>query len=174
MARRRFSTNRVARKTGNLVWITTIIEASILEIAGFDIGDLVIPTDWGGDSGFDRCTLMGIRGWLGHVQQATGTATDVSALYLAIYVAGDSNAGAMAPGVATDYTAYDVLWTGGGITTATASSAQGNVIGEQLEVKARRRLTSAQQVRISAGLSSDTGTPRWKINGVLRCLVKTE
>jgi len=172
MTRRRFTRNRVSARKGNLVWITNVIEASILEIAGLDIGDLVVPSDWEGQ-GFDRCTLMGIRGWLGAAQAAAATAADACGLYLAIYVT-DQQSGAMAPGIATDYTTYDVLWTAGSAASPTGATAQPAQYGQQVEVKARRRLTSAQEVRMVAGLTTDTATPRYKINGVIRALLKTD
>jgi len=171
--RRRFSTNRVVRKTGNLIWVTTIVEASVLEIAGLDVADLVLPADWNTGGNFDRATLMGVRGWLALSQVGAATAAEAAGAYLAMYVS-DQGAGAMAPAVAADYTIYDTLWTGGmTFTTATASTSAGNV-GQQVEVKARRRMTSAQELRLALAITTDTATPRVKINGVMRALVKTE
>jgi len=115
---------------------------------------------------------MGIRGWWSSNQVGAATLTETSALYLAIY-ASDQGAGAMAPAVATDYTIYDTLWTSGMTFTSATGSTTAGYMGNQLEVRTRRRLTSAQEVRLGAGITTDTATPRVKINGVIRCLVKT-
>ena len=156
------------------MWVTTIVAASTLENTVVDNALLVIPADWNISGNFDRCTLMGIRGWLGYSQQAAATAGDATAYYTAIYVtdAGVA-ANSMDPSLATDYTEFDVLWTDGFSLTQTTGTA-GFTPSRQLEVKTRRKLTSQSSVRLSSFIDSDTGAPRVNTNGVIRTLLKLD
>jgi len=174
MARRRARVFRSARRKGDLVWITTVIAASLLEATPTDYGLLVIPSDWGNQQGFDRCTLMGIRGWLHWSQQAAATAADASGFYTAIYVTDQSVAvNSMDASTATEYQDFDTIWTGGmalNLTTGT-SSPMSTVF---LDVKSKRKLTSASSVRLAGTVDADTATPRVNINGVVRTLLKLD
>ena len=172
MAARRRGARRAIRRKGDLVWITTVIAASILEATPTDIGLLVIPSDWGNQQGFDRATVMGIRGWLSYAQQAAITAADASGSYLAIYVTDQSvAANSMDPSTATEYQDFDTLWTDGMCLTQTTGTA-GPFLARQLDIKARRRITSASAVKLAMTVDSDTATPRVNVNGVVRTLLK--
>jgi len=172
--RRRARVLRGARRKGDLVWVTTVIAASILEATPTDIGLLVIPSDWGDQAGFDRCTLMGIRGWLGFSQQAAATAADATGCYLAIYVTDASvAANSMDPSTATEYQDFDTIFTDGMSLTQTTGTA-GFQVSRQLDIKARRKLTSASSVRVALTVDGDTATPRVNVNGVVRSLLKLD
>lgn len=172
MARRKGRVMRASRKKGDLVWITTVIAASTLEATPVDIGLLVIPSDWGNQQGFDRATVMGIRGWLGWSQQAAATAADATGCYMAIYVTDQSvAANSMDPSTATEYQDFDTLWTDGFSLTQTTGTA-GPFPGRQLDIRARRRITSASAVKLAMLVDGDTGTPRVNVNGVVRTLLK--
>lgn len=174
MARRVRVVRRSSRRKGDLVWITTVVAASLLEATPTDYGLLVIPTDWGNQQGFDRATLMGIRGWLGFSQQAAATAADATGFYTAIYVTDASvAANSMDASTATEYQDFDTIYTDGFSLTQTTGTA-GFTQSRQLDIKSRRRLTSASSVRIAGTVDGDTATPRVNINGVIRTLLKLD
>jgi len=177
VAARRGRVRRSSRaKNGDLVWVTTIIQASLLESTPTDIGLLVIPADWSSaGGGFDRCTLMGIRGWLSMVQQGAATAAEATGCYTALYVTDQAvAANSMDPSTATEYSDFDTLWTDGMALTAAASTAQQAIWSRQLEVKTRRKLTSASSVRLAGAVDADSATPRVNWVGVVRTLLKLD
>lgn len=175
MARRRQRAVRRSSRNGkNLIWITTLIESSFLEATPLDLADLVIPGDWSGAGGFDRATLMGVRGWLCMAQLAAATAADASGVWVAVYVTGtDIAANSFNPGAAVDYNDNDTLYTTGMALTAAAGTGLCQP-PEQINIKVRRKLSTAQDLRIAAIASSDTGTPRVNIIGCIRSLIMTD
>jgi len=175
VAARRGGFRRSGRsKKGDLIWVTTIVQASLLESTPTDIGLLVIPSDWSITGGFDRATLMGIRGWLATSQTAAATAADASGAYAAIYVTDQAvAANSMDPSSATEYADFDTLWSDGLCLTTTTGTAGPNP-AMQLVIKTRRKLTSASSVRLAAAVDADTATPRVNWNGVIRCLLKLD
>jgi hypothetical protein len=165
---------RAAKRKGDLIWITTVVSASMLEATALDYGLLVIPTDWGSQVGFDRCTLMGIRGWVSYSQQAAATAAEATGFYTAVYVTDASvTVNSMDPSTATEYQDFDTLWTDGMSLTQTTGTA-GPFLSRQIDIKTRRKLTSASSVRAAGFVDSDTATPRVNINGVFRSLLKLD
>lgn len=174
MRRRNRAVRRSTRNGKNLIWVTTLIESSFLEATPLDLADLVIPSDWAGAAGFDRATLMGVRGWLNIAQVAAATAADASGVWVAIYVTGtDIPANSFNPGAAVDYNDNDTLYTTGAALTTTTGTGVPQP-AEQIWIKARRRLTTAQDLRIAAIASSDTATPRVNVIGCIRSLIMTD
>ncbi len=164
---------RAVRRAKDLVWITTIVEASVAETA-LDIAQVLVSADWsGGNVGFDRCTLMAVRGWIGMAQIAASTANEATGLWLALYVTDGSLAlNNMDPQVATEYVQFDTLWTDGlAISTSSTSAA---MKATQLDIKARRKLTTASEVRLAASMPTDTATPRVNVVGCVRALVRLD
>jgi len=172
--RGRRSFRRMRRGHRDLIWITTLIQASILEATVTDIADLVIPADWSTVAGFDRATLLGVRGWLATQPVAAGTATEASCMFGAMYV---TDAGVAAnsfnPSDANEYIDFDTIWTFGstigGSTTLGADQAY-----HEVEVKAKRKLTSAQRISIAAVVPTDTAAPRINFAGCVRCLLQLD
>ena len=174
MARARI--RRSVKRSKDLIWVTTMIEASILENTPTDICIAVTPSDWsGGNIGFDRATLMSVRGWISYSQQAAATAAEATGMYLALYLTDvQVAANAMDPSNATEYSAFDTLWTDGMSLTATTGTA-GPFLARQLDVRSRRRMTTQTDVRIAAQVSADTaGAPRVNFNGCVRSLLRLD
>jgi len=172
-ARSRF--RRSARKSKDLIWVTTICQAASLETgaSGLDIVDLVIPGDWSLSAGFDRATLMGIRGWFALAQTASGTSSEAPGALYAIYLCEQlTPANQMDPINAVDYANFDVIYTDGIAGVGTISAA--GMRGHQLDIKARRKLTSATEIRLAVSIPTDTATPRFNAIGVFRCLLKLD
>jgi len=165
---------RSVRRNKDLIWVTTLIQAGLLEApTGLDLTALIIPGDWSLSAGFDRATLMSIRGSLAVAQSASGTGADAPGIWLAIYVTDSAVAsGAFDPGNAADYALFDVLYTdsAAGIGTVSAASQR----GEQINVKTRRKINSGHDVRLAYNIPADTATPRWTVFGMLRVLLKLD
>jgi len=173
MARRSSrSSMRSTRGKRDLVWVTTLIDASILESTPADVALIVAPDDWSTNSGFDRATVLGIRGWLSTTQSVVSTDVTTTSLFLSVYKCDGSVAsGVMDPGVAANYVDFDVIWTSGRCSLLTAQAA---VHSEQVELKAKRRVTSADNIRMSAILTSDAAAPRMNISGCFRALIQVQ
>ena len=173
MAGRRSRGSRSSRRSRDLIWITTIIETSLLEGTA-DIGLLVIPTDWSANSGFDRATILGIRGWLHLAQLAASTAVDATGIFLSIYktdqaVPVNSND----PSLAAEYNVNDTLWTGGAalnLTTGTSSPMP----PFELNIKARRKFSTADSLRLAYTIPTDAATPRVNVIGCIRTLLQLD
>jgi len=170
MRRRRFSVKR----SRDLVWITTIVETSVAESTALDIAQLVLSGDWSlGNAGFDRCTLMGIRGWLGYSQTAAATATEATGIWAAMYVTdGSVTTNNMDPRTAAEYAQFDTIWTDGwAFSAATTPDAPRTI---QLDIKSRRKLTTASEVRLATTIPTDTASPRCTVIGCVRSLLRLD
>jgi len=173
VAARRF--RRATKRHRDLIWVTTIIQAATLETssAGLDLIDLIIPGDWSLSAGFDRATLMAIRGWMGLAQTATGTAGEAPGAAYAIYLCEQlTPANQMDPMNAVDYANFDVIYTDGICGVGSVSAA--GMRGIQLDIRARRKLTSASEIRLAVSVPNDTATPRFNCFAVFRCLLKLD
>ena len=171
---RRARVRRAVKRHKDLVWITSIMDASLLESTPTDILDVVLSGDWSlGNTGFDRCTLIAVRGWMSATQTTASTAGESTAVYGAMYVTnGDVPSNSMDPSVATEFVTNDTIWTYGmglGSMTASVGIVQHNW---ELQVKAKRKLSTASRVSIAAVVAgADTGTPRVSFNGCVRALL---
>lgn len=172
---RRFRSRRVFRAKGkDYVWVTAI--------GGFDVAEnsttvsLLSAGTWEANSlNFERATLLRVRGYISPIQKAAGSSTSTPLVAMAIfkgpltYTAGDFD-----PLVSSDYDATDVLWTMGatcgGIAFSSASLQASNTI--MVDVKAKRKLDSAEQLLFAAAMGSDaTATPSVNLQFCLRMLV---
>jgi len=170
---RRSPIRRASQRARDLIWVSVGVQASLLETT-LDIAQLVVSADWAVSAGFDRATLLGIRGWLSIAQYVTGTGTDVPGIWLAVYKCGeDSPANSMSPFDAQDYVDFDVLWCGGqsgGVSTTGANTYR----SMEVNIKSRRKITSGDQIRLAATVVTDTGSPRFGVSGMLRCLLQLD
>ena len=163
---------RSVKRSRDLIWITTIVQASVLESTPTDVALLVIPADWVSNTGFDRATLLGMRGWFVAYQATAGTSADATGGYGAIYMCDEGvTANSMDPSTAGEYADFDVLFTFG---CAFATTAGAPIRPEQLEVKARRKMTSASSIRMAVAVDADTAAPRMNVNGVIRSLIQLD
>jgi len=111
-------------------------------------------------------------GIMAAVLYVAATAADATGCYMAIYVSDQSvAANSMDPSTATEYQDFDTLWTDGFSLTQTTGTA-GFQISRQLDIRARRRITSASAVKLAMVVDGDTATPRVNCNGVVRTLLK--
>jgi hypothetical protein len=171
---RRARRMRSIKQQGDLIWITSVIAAVLLENTATVLSQIVIPSDWSANTGFDRCTLMRIRGWLSVVQSGAATAATPTAFYMAMLTKGINDADVPNPADAQIYSDYDTIWNDGMGLTAAVSSTQLSQRGSQLDIKSKRRLTSGTDLSLVGFLVPDAATPRVEITGVVRALIKVQ
>lgn len=172
---RRFRSRRVFRAKGkDYVWVTAIGGFSVAENS--TTVSLLSAGTWEANSlNFERATLLRVRGYISMIQNAAASAASTPLVALALfkgpltYSAGDFD-----PLVSSDYDATDVLWTQGatcgGIPFTSAQLQPSNTI--IVDVKAKRKMDSAEQLLFAAAMGSDaTASPSVNIQFVLRMLV---
>jgi len=172
MARRRGRGGPVRRQKDQ-VWIPAVGMNQVVAGNNQTSIALIAGSDWIAGTGFERATLMGIRGWLSGViplQTNQNTGTILAAISLTHEDAG-------LPDIGTE-AAYieDILWTGGQVMRIEGASTgiTGNTqVGwqEVINVRARRRITSEQIVSIDIR-NNFAITLLSSFSFVLRCLVR--
>jgi len=165
---RRFRRASGNRGPKNNVWTVLVFDDQVISTSVIE-GVIVATNDWQpSSSGFEHATLLRIRGWL---SLSRNEANDgVGTMYMLIYVT-DANAGVVNPSLATTYVNEDVIWTAGvTFSSQQAASLEANpIVQVDVDVKAMRKINSAQQVRIAL-VSTSTGLV--VVGGILRALIR--
>ena len=165
-SRRRSSYSR----KGGYIW--TNVKLSSEAVANTVISLPVVDSSEFSQTGSQKMvTLMAIRGWLSATKVVASGGT---VLFGLIGVFDDdlaSTATEMDPAVSSTYTDEDILWTFGCELPdwSTASQAGGGIWHQEVNVKARRKIKTGQDVRI---VYTNTLGSRVLLSGVLRALLK--
>ena len=167
MAHRRTRTRRSGLKSN--VWSVVVLDNVLIPSAGVEAA-IVIPDEWQpAAGGFEHATMLRIRGWLSIARITTVVTLHTIALVIYKIDQNDTLKSALS---ATTYNEEDVLWTGG-LNYPTIASGLGddglNPVQFDIDVKAMRRITSGDDVRLSM-ISSVNNASR--ISGVLRALIR--
>ena len=160
--------SRSSRAKGKYIWTVVFLEA--FNVPATPVGaDICIGTDFAAHSGREGCTLMAIRGWLSFCAQA-GTGQDVLSAFIAVVDEDESSVGAsLDPALVGTYTDEDILWTGGfSKGPATTDVGFGPTFTEQINIKARRKIHTGQEVRLQLTTMND----EIQASGILRALLK--
>ena len=169
MARKRRGATR-SRSSGvkNQVWTALLLSGQTFDDAPVIEFPIVEETDWKARGGFEHATLLRIRGWLTFQPPAIVPSTALMCIGVV-----DNGVGATSlnPNDVATYTREDILWTSGisMANSGVANDVMNNPI--EVDVKAMRRITNAQEVRISF-VSGGPVAATWTVNGVLRALVR--
>jgi len=170
---RRFSRSRGRTPRKRAVWINIPFgSVAFTESVGNQV--LLVPEDW--EASFtglsiESATLRAVVGQLIFQQTVVGTAG--GNMFWGIYMAG---ANETAVPVFTTSGMSEVIWlrTGSRATAASvsaAASAFAYSAVEEVDIKAKRKLTSASQISICAQFGADAASPAGVIGGLLRFLV---
>ncbi len=168
MSRRRGTRRSVSRGPKNNIWSVVLIDgvsvgSGITEGDIVNAGDLQAPL-----TGFQRYTLLRIRGWLS-IAHGIAALADQS-VFMIIYVT-DADAGTQDPSDATTYTDEDILWTGGlqlaGYVAGAVTPQKGTDIN--IDVKAMRKIDTSRDIRFAFTQTTNGDT---LVSGVLRALVR--
>jgi len=172
-SRRRGGGGRASRRRKNQTWVSTIVEA-----ASFDNDPVIEATilngaNWSLEQGLDRATLMTIRGWLSVSYDPTQTVAN-RAFYMIYMTDVDTPILAAGTNGPADALAYieDVIWTGGWQVPIgkAASVEQSTSINYEFNIKAMRRMTSDQVLRVA--FAAGTAGSFFIASGLFRCLVR--
>jgi len=153
----------------NNIWTSVLTEEEVVGTTPIE-NNIVQASDWTpANSGFERGTLLRIRGWL------TVTASPVTApianFFAVIYLTDESN-GVVDFSLLASYQTEDVLWTWGGqFAAGNAAAVEGRDIHREaiIDVKSMRKVTVGQQVRLS--VVADTGSAV-SMSGLIRGLMR--
>ena len=158
---------RASRAKGKYIWTAILIEGFNVPITPV-AAEIVIGTDFAAHSGREGVTLMAIRGWLSYTAQ-TGTGGDTLMQYIAVI---DENEGptstSLDPAAIDTYVSEDILWTGGWSKQEATNTGSRESFVEQINVKARRKINTGQEVRLQMTTTND----EIQVSGVLRGLLK--
>jgi len=172
MAARRFKRRFSVRAKGDIICVTTVIQASIAEGGPTLVGTVISPVDWSNNAGFDRGTLMGISGTLSVTQEAVATAAEATALFLGLYRFDPTVTTIPNPGAASSFQDFDCLQAWAWALSVSTASIPNNPI--DLRIKNKRRISTADTVQLIATMNADAGTPRCNIAAITRAYIKTE
>ena len=152
----------------NQVWGAVLVNGSTVDetTPPFDF-NIVEGGDWSGAAGSERATLMRIRGWLTLVPPAS-----VPSTLFVIVTKDEVGVGAAGndPTVAATYGTEDVLWTYG-ISVAATVANDLMVLPVNIDIKAMRRITNGDQIRMTMRTSGPIGAS-WTISGAIRSLIR--
>jgi len=175
MKRNSRSVRRFSRGGKDYIWCTTRVDQVVLDDELVSISTLLSPSDWeASTTGFDRGTLVSIRGWLSTQQGAAGTTND--ATLMAMYVVKNSSAAAstFSPLLASSYDNSDVLWSSGLMVTGTPirDNSRMAISTQQIDIKSKRKVSSGDVIQLVSAMDIDTASPTMFVGGFLRCLVQ--
>ena len=151
----------------NQLWTAVLFNGAPVSDSPAIEGGIVEPADWSSAAGFEKATLLRIRGWLSIVPVASSASAGTC--FIAIYKV-DADDPVRAFDNVVEYVDEDVIWTGG--VSWTAATATPDLVPKTLvvDVKSMRKIDVAQEIRVSfvCGAVNDDCL----VSGVLRALVR--
>ena len=169
MARRRFG-RAVRRGPKNNIWTVILMDELTVGTTAIEV-NIVQGSDWTGSvGGFQRATVMRVRGWLS--VSADPTLTVATSYFMMIYVT-DEDTAVQDPSALQTYADEDILWTGGFALAAGNAGAveqRKAVYDTVIDIKSMRKLSIGQELRLSM-ISGDSGAAI-SVAGLLRGLVR--
>ena len=167
MARRVGRRSSGTRGPKNNVW-TAIHVTNTQQVSTPVSADVVVPADWTAVAGFERATLLSIRGYISVSPDVEDISTG-SIMFLIMVV--DQDTANVDPQLVAPYTEEDILWTwgvqtGGQGAAAIESRPTTNV---EINVKSMRKLTNGQEVRLMANASVGLA---WRWTAIARGLLR--
>jgi len=174
MARRQF--RRSVRRTKDYIWATTRVDQLILDDEQLNFTTLLSPSDWeASTTGFDRGTLVAIRGWLCGKQTANGTTAEGTMVASFIHKNSAAAASAFTPLNAASYDSSDILWCNGFVVIGSTAndSSRYDMAAQQIHIKAKRKIDSSETIQLVSAMDIDTAAaPTYTLSGILRVLVQ--
>jgi len=169
------SSRRFSRGKKDYIWCTTRVDQPVLDDETLFITTLVSPSDWVASStGFERGTIVAIRGWLCVSQLASGTNADGT--ILAMYIAKNAStaASAFSPLSAASYDTTDIMWCDGASMLASVAGDRSHPESatRQLDVRAKRKIDSSEVLQLVSAMDIDTASPTAQVSGIVRTLIQ--
>ncbi len=147
----------------NYLWAAVLVGQNIPNSPSFG-GKLVQDTDWATHGGQQKATVLAIRGWL--ATKAVGTSSATAHMFIGV---GDEDEAASqaSPILAQTYIDEDIMWTGGASKAAGALS-DGDIGYFEINIKAKRKIRSGQEVRL---VTEASVVSQIALHGILRTLL---
>ena len=160
MAARR-TTRRFSKGQQDYVWTSVVIEAATVATTALQGENIAQESDWRAGSGFERSTLLSIRGYVS-CHNLSSAQNDVK---MCIAKQGDAEPTIDAAAALT-YTDEDILWTGG-VLFPSVTGGQAFPYNVEIDVKAKRKLTVGDDIAFF--IAPNGGSVLWSCT--LRALI---
>ena len=171
MAFRSRTRRSFARKTKDLIWVSTATEITAAD-TGTVGGELINVTNWAPGTAFERATLLRVVGTVSWNQTANATNADVPWVGWILYKdAQGLGATLVDPTSAVAVNAVDVLHWDQFMLTATASGSSTTIARQPINIKTKRKLDSGDGLYVSTRIPADTATPTVNMVFTLRWLI---
>ena len=165
-SRRRARQERSGPK--NQLWTALLIEELLFDDTPAEEANLVEAADWSLGTGFERATLLRVRGWINVIRSfsSAGNATAFMAIYKT-----DADDPVRAFDNVAEYVDEDILWTAGVLSPPSSATPSGaSVIRLEVDIRVMRKITVSDQIRVSF-VHGDAGDSSI-VSAVLRSLVR--
>jgi len=154
------------------VWKTSSIALTGTGAGAAQYTTILTPADWQvGSTGFERATVLAIRGWLYFTNVVLGS--NFPGSYAAIYKGSVTEAPSFDPRAIATYDAYDILRVfgapGARAAVTTASDEVPHV--QHVDIKSKRKVDSSENLLFAFGTAGSAAASTNAI-GVLRVLVE--
>ena len=129
---------RATRGARDLVWTTVLTIDEDIAANATSTNEISVASDWTASDGFERATLLAIRGFICVGVKTQGGIEGGWVGYIAKMSAGETKPD---PLVAATYEDEDILWTGGGLVQImTTGNGQGHNYNKDISVKVKRKI----------------------------------
>jgi len=168
------SSFRFRRGKRDYVWVTTRVDQVILDDEALSAATLVSPSDWiASSTGFDRGTIVAVRGWLSFAQTVAATGADNTCVMSYIAKNSTTSASAFSPLTATSYDNTDIMWCMGSLLQASLSGDRARWDSTyELNIKAKRKIDSSEVLQLITAMDTDTASPTAALSGIVRTLIQ--
>jgi len=159
-----------ARSSGpkNQVWAALALVGIVVDDTPVVSANIVQSLDWVARGGFERATLLRIRGWLSFTPPVAVPST---IFWCVGRVDNGVGVAALDPTLVATYVNEDILATGGQAVAVTAAANDLIVPNVDVDIKAMRKISVADEIRL-AMRTTGPAAAGWTVNGVLRALVR--
>ena len=168
MASRR--TRRSFSRKGGYIWTNVKLSSEAVSNTVNSL-NIVDSSEFSITGSQKMVTLMAIRGWLSATKVVASGGTVLFGLVASVDEDISATAAELDPAISSTYTDEDILWTFGCELPdwSTASQAGGGIWHQEVNIKARRKLKTGQDIRI---VYTNTLGSRVLLSGILRALLK--
>jgi len=157
-----------ARGPKDQVWTALLLNGVAVDDNPAISRDIVTAADWAVGGGFERGTILRVRGWL--ICQPPIAVP--STLFMTVGLQDkDLVVGFAQPVVAATYIDEDIMWSAGQSVAVTAAANDLWVPPLIVDIKTMRKITAADDLRLTMQTTGPAAA-NWSVSGVLRALVR--
>jgi len=142
MARRASFGRRRSNGSRNLIWSNVLAQNVLIAAGSTDESIICISTDWSAAVGFERATIIGIRGWLAVQRESAGNGSVWCAILKQAIAETTPD-----PKIIATYNDEDILWTWGTGFESTSTDQMQTMI----DVKVKRKIDVNTKIVLLVG-----------------------